>query len=58
LEAQDVLDCGGALEVWSVELAQPVLAGCLFSPCKCGSWHRTHCAVNAPHGKHEKLAQV
>ena len=34
-QAQEVLDCGGVLEVWSVELTQPVLAGCLFSPCKC-----------------------
>ena len=34
-QAQDVLGCGGILEVWSVELTQPVLAGCLYLPCKC-----------------------
>jgi hypothetical protein len=28
-QEQGVLDRGGVLEVWSVELTQPVLAGCL-----------------------------
>ena len=29
-----VLGWGGVLEVWSVELTQPVLAGWLYLPCK------------------------
>ena len=31
-EEQDILDCVGVLEVWRVELTQPVLAGYLFLP--------------------------
>ena len=35
MEAWCVVSALVVLEVWSVELTQPVLAGCLFSPCKC-----------------------
>ena len=36
-QVQDILCRGGAPEVSSVELAQPVLVECLLSPGKCGA---------------------